>query len=74
MCAVRSRAPTTGDLHFCWDAGFYCSTDLDFPGDQKPVLKASAALFFPPKPSGLKISCGFKIFKLECNFNRYRCF
>lgn len=67
------RAPTTGDLHSCWDIGFYYMTNLDFPGDQKPALKASIT-FSPPKPSTLKISYGFKIFKLECNFNQYWCF
>lgn len=73
MCVVRLRAPTIGDLNSCWDVGFCYINDLDFPGDQRPILKASIA-FFPPKPSSLKISCSFYILKLECNFNQYWCF
>lgn len=51
MCVVRLRAPTIGHLHSCWDFGFYYITNLDFPGDQKPVLKANIASHpAPPAP------------------------
>lgn len=70
LCVVRLRAPAIGRLHSCCDVGFYSITNLYFPGDQKPFWKAWFA-FFSPRSSSLKISKGFKILTLECNFNQY---
>lgn len=67
---VRLRAPAVGKLHSCCNVVFYSITNLYLPGDQKPFWKASF-VSFPPRSSSLKISYGFKILTLECNFNQY---
>lgn len=67
---VRLRAPAVGRLHSYCDVGFYSITNWYFPGDQKPFWKASF-VSFPPRSSSPKISYGFKILTLECNFDQY---
>lgn len=67
---VRLKAPAIDALDSCCDVGFYSITNLYFPGDQKPFQKTSF-VSFPSRSSSLKISYGFKILTLECNFNQY---